>query len=49
MFIKGTPDPATRVVPAKTQEKAEHVGFQETQIEVGGELIGKTKIHHILH
>lgn len=48
MFIKGTPEPATSVIPAETGKGKRRVGFQEKQMEVG-ELTGTTKMHHTLH
>lgn len=50
MFIKGTPERATSVIPAETGKGKRRVAFQEKQqMEVGGELTGTTKIHHTLH
>lgn len=49
MFIKGTPEPATSVIPAETGKGKRRVGFQQKQMEVGGELTGTTKIRRTLH
>lgn len=50
MFIKGTPEPATHVIPAKNTGKGTAHGFPgDMGFQVGVELIGKTKIYHILH
>ena len=47
MFIKGTPEPASSVIPAKTGKGKRPVGFQEMQSEVEEELIGKTDTSYI--